>query len=328
MAINPASQDELLPVLPLVRIACVFNDAYAPHFATLAASLAATRGGESLQITLVVGPDLSADVIQKLELYLGTLNIDLDYVRVPDPVLEKLPQSAAYPSLVWYRLLLPELLPNCSKVLYLDTDVVVLQSLLPLFMVELGTNLFGAVAEPPVGWEAQSRLLGLDLTQGYLNSGVLLLNLAMMRSEKFTEKALEVAYAKNGLLRLPDQEVLNIVGKGRWKKLQPKWNAISYLWLDPQVANDTYSVFDYLVATYSPAIVHFEGTRAVKPWHFRSIHPMKEIYRQMRARTPWPLEGLEGRTMMAAMLRRLPLKWQYIIARCKTMVYNAIGLQR
>ncbi|MGH8540023.1 MAG: glycosyltransferase family 8 protein [Stenotrophobium sp.] len=319
---------EIQLVLPEVRIACVFNDAYAPHFAALAASLSATRGPEALHITVIADSCLTSKVIDTLEHYLATLNISMDVVKVPDAAIGKLPPCAPYPPLIWYRLLLPDLLPACAKVLYLDTDTLALQSLWPLFQEDLGTNVMGAIAEPATIWEDQCKLVGIDTTEGYLNSGVLLMNLKMMRDEGFTERALEIARTKSEILKLPDQEVLNLVTKGRWKKLHPKWNAISYLWLDPQAAAGIYSKLEYSIAAHSPAIVHFEGTPAVKPWHFRSIHPLREIYRQMRVQTPWPLKELEGRSPMAAMLRLLPLRGQYLIARSKTAIFKLSGLRR
>lgn len=303
-----------------VRIACSFNDAYAPHFATLAASLAASRGAETLHVTLIVGPGLGLDTIHTLEKYLGTLNIALECVQVPDVTFQSLPPSGVYPPLIWYRLLLPDLLPDASRVIYLDTDTLVLHSLLPLFQTELGTDLIGAVASPTTGWEEHCKAVGVDPAQGYFNSGVLLMNLEQMRREGFTAQALQTAKACSDVLFFPDQDLLNRVTQGRWKKLHPQWNAISYLWLDPQGVDHAYSALEYAAATYSPAIVHFEGPISVKPWYFRCVHPLREVYRELRAQTPWPLAELEGRSLVAALLRPLPLQWQYWIARMRQRI--------
>ncbi len=87
-----------------VRIACSFNDAYAPHFATVAASLAASRGAEALHVTLIVGPGLGLDQIHTLENYWGTLNFELR-VHAPSVDLELCrgphPSSSSLPSCCW-----------------------------------------------------------------------------------------------------------------------------------------------------------------------------------------------------------------------------------
>lgn len=321
MMTNPASMSEQDAMLQTVHIVCAFDDAYAPHFATLAASLAASRGAEVLRLTLIVGPGLGQDTIRRLEAYLTTLHLSLEYVRVPDAVVQDWPSTGSYPSLVWYRLLLPELLPEVSRVIYLDTDTLVLHSLLPLYQTELGTDLMGAVASPKTGFEDHCQRMGIDPVQGYFNSGVLLMNLEQMRREHFTRQALQAAKkAGSDTLVFPDQDLLNRVAQGRWKKLHPQWNAISYLWLDIEKVDHTYSALEYAVAAHSPVIVHFEGPVSVKPWYFRCVHPLREIYRQLRAQTPWPLRELEGRSWVAALLRPLPLQWQYGIARTRQRI--------
>ena len=45
-----------------------------------------------------------------------------------------------------------------------------------------------------------------------------------------------------------------------------------------------------------PAIRHFEGGGANKPWHYLCDHPNKEVYFEHRRATPWPKVKLEGVT--------------------------------
>ena len=56
-------------------------------------------------------------------------------------------------------------------------------------------------------------------------------------------------------------------------------------------------------ARSDPAIRHFEGPSINKPWHYLCDHEMRELYRSLRQRTPWPRVRLEGRTP-ANLLRR------------------------
>lgn len=305
-----------------VRIACVFDDAYAPHFATLASSLALTKGPEMLHVTLVSGPELSEATAATVVAHLEKLDIVCVRLRVPSAMLDTLPPAGTYPPLIWYRLLLPDLLPGHERVLYLDADMLALQSLLPLYLHDLGDNLLGAVAQPTIGLEAHCRALGLEPQLGYFNSGTLLMNLVRMRAEGFTASAL--ARAKNNTLRFPDQDLLNITTAGRWAKLAPKWNAVSYLWLDPLAADGMYGSLEREIALRAPALVHFEGPGSLKPWHFRSLHPLREVYRELRAQTPWPLVELEGRSWIAALLRSLPLRWQYWISQTRQRISKAL----
>ena len=57
-------------------------------------------------------------------------------------------------------------------------------------------------------------------------------------------------------------------------------------------------------ARASPAIRHFEGPGANKPWHYLCRQPQREAYFEQRRMTPWPRVRLKGRTPRN-LLRRL-----------------------
>lgn len=316
-----------------VRIACACDDAYAPHLAALVASLAESRGPERIEVTLLAGPALADATIDELERFSVTVGIELNPVRMPEAALAKvatLPPFGSYSPVVWYRLFLPELLPERERVLYLDTDTLALQSLEPLYSHDLDGCVLGAVASPMSQKSvAHCRLIGMGPAEDYFNSGVLLMDLVRMRESGFTEAVLSAA-ATAPALTFADQDALNLACREHWLRLHPKWNALSHLWLPhgavgARAPASPYSDLQLEAAARSPALVHFEGPVFVKPWFFRSIHPHREIYRAMRQRTPWPLSQLEGHTRSAAMLRRLPLGWQYALSRWK---FAALGWLR
>ena len=101
---------------------------------------------------------------------------------------------------------------------------------------------------------------------------------------------------------------------GRWTALDPAWNCLSSI-LFPFVSGASWADdihHDVLVlerAARSPAIVHFDGPVALKPWRRRSFHPFADLYRRYRAMTPWPLTELEGRRR-DALLSRVPPRVQ------------------
>lgn len=304
-----------------VHIACAYNDAYAPHFAALAASIAAARESETIRITSLVGADLSLATRERLSEFLSTLDIFGDFIEVPETRLKRIPPHDRYPQLIWRRLLLPDLLPDCERVLYLDSDLLALQSLVPLFQADIHSNLLAAAPSPVAGSEQRLRELGCDPAHGYFNSGVLLMNLDRMRAEDFTDRALALAAEKAVGFVYPDQDLLNLMAQNRWLKLHPRWNAISHFWLYPELTASCNTPDECLAARLSPAIVHFEGPNSIKPWHYRSVHPLRDLYRQARAQTPWPLRQLEGGSLKDVMLRRLPLGWQYWLAMNRAKIF-------
>lgn len=313
----------------MIQVACVFDDGYAPHFAALAASIAASRGSEPITIHALHDERLGAQVIDRMSAFLAKLGLDWRTHALSDADRARVPSGGTFHRSIWYRMFLPDLL-DAPRVLYLDVDTLALQSLEPLFRCELGEHLLAAVAQPVSQHDALGSHvaeLGIDASRGYFNSGVLLMNLEAMRRTGFADEVLRAGHAAAGRSVWPDQDALNLVAAGRWLPVHPKWNALADLWFG-STGRAVHSALVLEEARHSPAILHFAGTVDVKPWHYRSLHPLTGLYRAYRAQTPWPLERLEGRTLTAAVLRRLPRSWQYAIAGGRRTLMAAFGTRR
>lgn len=133
----------------------------------------------------------------------------------------------------YFRLLAPYLLPSTQRSIYLDADTIVLDSLDPLWAVELDGNSVGAVRDylPSIAdGIANWRDLGLNPDAPYFNSGVLVMDLNQWRAYDVALQTLEVCSTHAGQLlaqqKWPqfDQYGLNVVLHGRWKSLDRAWN--------------------------------------------------------------------------------------------------------
>lgn len=124
----------------------------------------------------------------------------------------------------YYRLLIPRLLPQYDKVLYLDCDLVVRSCLLPLYETELSDNLIAGVIT--VGNEKRRdycrQVLGIS-EEHYINAGVLVLNLKALREFDLVGGAYQMLEEKKAL-QWHDQDILNTVCCGRITFLDPTWN--------------------------------------------------------------------------------------------------------
>ena len=165
-----------------------------------------------------------------------------------------------------YRLLLPDLLPEYEKVMYIDCDVVVRNDLAKLYRsVELGDNYLAAVFEATLDFqEERHRKIGCD-PEAYINSGFLIMNLALLRQDNVVKQFIKAS--KADYLEFPDQDVLNIVCKNRILGLPPWYNSIRTFYL-PQYKHfflRRYSEQDW-EAVFRHGTVHYTGA---KPWnHF------------------------------------------------------------
>ena len=103
----------------------------------------------------------------------------------------------------------------CAKeeidgLLYLDPDIIVNGSLLELYEMPLGENYFAAASHNGKIMRLINGLrLGLKEGTPYINSGVLLINLELLRREQNYEDVFEYIKEKKKKLFLPDQDVIS-----------------------------------------------------------------------------------------------------------------------
>ncbi|MEN5233636.1 glycosyltransferase family 8 protein [Sphingobacterium faecium] len=165
-----------------------------------------------------------------------------------------------------YRLLLPELLPNYDKVIYLDCDIIVRQDLAAVFeKTDLRNNYLAAVYEAALPFQ-EDYLKSIGSQPGdYFNSGFLIMNLDLLRQDNMAPQFLEAS--KQQGLQFPDQDVLNQLCKNKTVPLSPIYNGIRTYFL-PQYMDDflkRYSAKEW-EEVQKTGTIHYTGA---KPWnHF------------------------------------------------------------
>ena len=106
---------------------------------------------------------------------------------------------------------LPELLPDLSRVLYLDGDVIVRKDLTEFWLTDITRKYIAAVSGRGAfyykGLTLQERI-GYQF-EDYFNSGVMLLNLALMREDGIVDRLFDYRRTKRN--DFMDQDALNVV---------------------------------------------------------------------------------------------------------------------
>lgn len=287
-----------------LHVACAADAAYAPHSAAMLHSVMACRGDAELRVHYLHGPGFPEEPAAQIRAMVERGGAAIDFLEIPDERIAGLPEMDFVTSAMWYRIFLPELLPDTDRVLYLDIDTIALDSLEPLWDVDVTGHHLAAVTNvfylPSHARRASE--LGIE-PPDYFNSGVVLMNLEQMRADGSQPRLLDYATAHASELAWPDQDTLNaVLGPGRIA-LHPRWNCMNSVLLFPWAA-DVFGADAVAEARARPAIRHFEGPTVNKPWHYGTESPMREIYFEHRRRTPWPEVPIEGRTP-ANVVRRL-----------------------
>lgn len=293
----------------MIEVACSADTAYLPHVSAMLHSLLGHTKSRPLRIWLVHGQPLSEEGCARLEEVVTKAGAQLEYLQVPDSAMVGFPTSKFHYS-CWYRILLPELLPQLDRILYLDCDVIVADDIEPLWSTDLGDKLFAACINPILPPMLKPlRQMGIQDLSDYLNSGVLLMDLARLREEKLSRQLREYATAHPDN-QCPEQDALSVLFKGRWLSLHPRWNAQSALYdgelppslliFTPQQARE---------AAQRPAIIHFNGP--FKPWHFWCDHPLSGLYFEHLKQTSWPEGPLKWSGWIFHLVRPLSMTNKY-----------------
>ena len=106
----------------------------------------------------------------------------------------------------YLRLVLPELLPNLDKIIYLDSDTLVFTDLTDMYNLPMNDNYIMGFPDFYL-----NRIRQLEKSANvYINSGTLLCNLTKIRDDKISDKSLTILFTKYPRLPYADQDIINI----------------------------------------------------------------------------------------------------------------------
>lgn len=289
----------------MIEIACAADRAYLPHAASMIRSVLEHTKRTEVRLHLLHGPALDAGEIERLLEMVHALGSSLQTYVIADDAVEGLPSAGRISQVMWYRILLPDLLPSASRVVYLDCDTIAADDLAALAHIDLQGRAVGAVHNVMAPGSEHVTNLGLPAGQHYFNSGVLVMDLAAWRERQIAQQVIEYGRSRCRELAFPDQDALNVIVGGDRLALDPRWNCQNTLFYWPRAA-ELFGDETVRRACARPGIVHFEGPELAKPWHYLSKHPYRNEYLRHRANTPWPTDVIEGRTVANRLLRPLP----------------------
>lgn len=258
-----ASKNIYSLMTPLV---IAFTPNYFVPAATMLQSVLASSEG-TFRVICLVSEEIPARMQEKLQ-RLGRDRMSFEYIALGGR-LKDIYTDPRYSEAASYRLLLPDLLPDYDKVVYVDCDVIVRQDLDALYR---STSLEGcylaAVFEAPIEKQAE-RFAALGCRpREYFNSGFLVMNLAAMRQEGVVERLLEAS--KVDYLEFPDQDALNQVCMGRVRALSPLYNGIRTFFI-PRYKPDfvaQYGSEALWQEVQEKATIHYTGG---KPWNLFTV---------------------------------------------------------
>lgn len=281
-----------------MAIACASDDRFAPICATMLHSLFTRNPGERIAVHYLCPPEFSTASQDKLRQLVESAGGEILFHVMRDELVQGLPPMRGIQRIIWYRVFLPLLLQDTERVLYLDADTLVVEPLRPLWETSLERVPLAAIPNTihPDRRRAQQEALGLPESAVYFNSGVMLMNLPVLRAMNATERVLACGRRSDLKLVWGDQDALNAVLAAHYQPLHPRWNCQASLYFWP-AARCMFGSTVVDEAIRRPAILHFGGSDDGRPWHYLCQHPERNHYLEHLRQTPWRDYPLQGRTL-------------------------------
>lgn len=226
----------------------------------------------------------------------------------------------------YYRILLPEILDDISKVLYLDSDLVIDRSIKDLLQIDFDAYAIAAVIDVDSSNESTYKRLSYDKELKYFNAGVLLMNLDYWRSHKVMERTIDYISHNQDILLYHDQDALNYILKHEKKLLPLKYNFQEKFYLKSPVLPTEY-FFELKESFAYKAIIHYNGKD--KPWYKECCHPDKCLFYKYLHMTKWgclkPKYRLKGLNLFKYIVSKNLLKLG-LKKRSNSMIVDPVDL--
>lgn len=236
-----------------MNIAFCINDTYADKVAVVMTSVLENHPDTQIHF-YIFSSDLSDEnllMLQKLQTKYK--NFTVQKVDIPQQLFSNLPLTIEYiPIETYYRYLIADLLPSLDKILYLDADLVVDKNISDFYNIDLGNYYLAGAEGLYVTESGHKPNIGLTDNDTYINAGVLLINLKQLRQNKLGTKLLEATKELQNKIKYQDQDIINIVCKGK-------------IFIVDSIYNFTqHNILREKNKIKSARIIHYTGRK--KPW--------------------------------------------------------------
>lgn len=272
-----------------MNILLASDDNYTPLLATTLYSLLENNQDEFEEIMIyVLDGGISQKNKQRIKSLCNAFNVNTNVEFIKYDNLEELlgiKIKATRPLSSYARLFAASLLPiDINKIIYLDSDALVVDSLKKVWQTNIDDYYFGAVYDVAPKYNN----LYLDLPEDWVqyNAGFLLINLKKWRDDNLEQQFLDLIVEKNGEVYNNDQGILNVICKNKIYTLPPHYNIRSPFFevgyekvLQWYGVDEYYSKEEVEDALANPIFIHLTQFVNGRPWFTNAEnHPLREIF--------------------------------------------------
>ena len=233
----------------------------------------------------VINSSLTVEDYRAIEDYLENKRYTAVDIKITDEMLENAPITDRYPREMYYRIFAAKYLPEkVDKILYLDPDLIVLKSLESLYNSAMGTYFFAAASHVNEPLRKLNEIrLQMETSGPYINSGVMLMNIKLLRQNQDYQKVFDYVNKNKKLLLLPDQDIISAIYSDKIIEIDPYIYNMTERLLHLPLSVEKKVNFKWVKK--NSAVVHYCGRN--KPWKEHYIGQLDVLYDNV-VRSPLP----------------------------------------
>lgn len=200
----------------MMNLLVTLDSGYIHPLCTMLRSLVENNPRECINL-YVAHSSLTVQDFNQIKFALGNSDTEVYPIKVDDALFDRAPTKSRITKETYYRILAPLYLPkSVDKILYIDPDTVILNSLRSFYSADFGNDLIIA-AKHFDGFVDNWNKFRLTLLKSkhYINAGVMLMNIDKMREFITAQKVFDCVERNYLRLFLADQDVINILFDGR-----------------------------------------------------------------------------------------------------------------
>lgn len=239
------------------HIAFCINDGYAQYVAVTIRSIVENNREDDICIHIITD-GLDDSNIDLLNMAADSKTVKI--YTVDDSSLKGLKDS--WSIYTWYRLLLPSILKDVKKVLYLDADTIIDNNLNELFEFPMEGHSVAGVIDCQAFDSRATQRLGKKCVRNYCCAGVLMMNLDFWRAHSLAQRIIDWARENEKIIRYPDQDAINYVCADSKTLLPIKYGVLDIHFYSICFRTEKLRQ-EALEALKNPVIIHYGGTA---PW--------------------------------------------------------------
>ena len=263
-------------MIKTIHIVLSSSNEFIEHCATTMASILYNLSEDYMAHFYILSYDLTDKSKKKLAKLNKIKKCIIEYPSFDERLLDMFDGIQIPPhvtKMTYARILIPDILPEVKKAIFVDSDMVVRTDISKLYEIDIMDDVLAAVED--FNWKNISNRLW-NHEEYYFNAGLLLIDAQKLRSINYLSIIKKQIYLNKDKYTICDQDVINDSFRGKIYRLSISWNFYHGVFFERFKCYTPDNMEEFKTINNSPNIVHYVGPE--KPWLPSVHHPFKKDY--------------------------------------------------